>query len=78
MLMARHGECAEISSLKRRIPDLGEVADPATFVDRMRRSGYQASSSDIAVPGGKAVEVKVPAKELSLLFVTAELCGKKP
>jgi len=78
MLMARHGECAEIASLKRKIPDLGEVADPAAFVDRMRRSGYEASSSEIAAAGGRAVEVKVPAKELSLIFVTTGLCGKKP
>jgi hypothetical protein len=78
MLMARHGECAEIASLKRKIPDLGEVADPAAFVERIRRRGYQVSSSDIAVDGGKAVEVKVPEKDLSLIFVAAGLCGKKP
>ena len=75
--MSRHGECAEIASLKRKIPDLGEVADPASFVDRMRRGGYQVSSSDIPVPGGKAVEVKVPEKDLSLIFVAAGLCAKK-
>jgi len=78
MLMARHGECAEIASLKRRIPDLGDVADPLSFVDRMRRSGYQVSSHDIAVAGGQAVEVKVPEKDLSLVFVAAGLCAKKP
>jgi hypothetical protein len=78
MLMARHGECAEIASLKRKLPDLGEVTDPAAFVDRMRRSGYQVTSSDVAVAGGRAVEVKVPEKELSLVFVEAGLCGKKP
>ena len=78
MLMARHGECAEIASLKRKIPDLGEVADPAAFVDRMRRSGYQVSSSDISVDGGRAVEVKVPEKGLSLIFVAPELCKRNP
>lgn len=78
MLMARHGECAEVASLKRRIPDLGDVADPVAFADKMRRSGHQVTSSDVAVPGGKAVEVKVPEKGLALLFVTAELCAKKP
>jgi hypothetical protein len=78
MLMARHGECAEIASLKRKIPDLGEVADPAAFVERMRRSGYQVSSADVALAGGRAVEVRVPEKELSLIFVAAGLCGKKP
>ena len=78
MMMARHGECHEIASLKRRIPDLGEVADPAAFVEKMRRAGHQVSTSDLALPGGKAVEVKVPEKGLALLFVPAALCAKKP
>ena len=77
MLMARHGECAEIASLKRRIPDLGEVADPAAFVERMRRDGLQVISEPLAETGGKAVQVKVPEKNLSLVFVAAELCKKK-
>lgn len=78
MLMARHGECAEIATLKRRLPDLGEIADPAAFVERMRRSGYRVSSSEFALAGGRAVEVRVPEKELSLIFVVAGVCGKKP
>ena len=77
MLMARHGECAEIASLKRRIPDLGEVADPAAFAERMRRDGLQVISEPLAETGGKAVQVKVPEKNLSLVFVAAELCKKK-
>jgi hypothetical protein len=78
MLMARHGECAEIATLKRRVPDLGEVADPAAFVAHMRRAGLQVISEPLADTGGKAVQVKVPAKDLSLVFVKQELCGKKP
>ena len=76
--MSRHGECAEIAVLKRRLPDLGEIADPAAFVDRMRRDGYQVSSRDLDLGEGRAVEVKVPEKELALIFVVAGLCGKKP
>ena len=77
MLMARHGECTEIASLKRRIPDLGEIADPASFVARMRRDGLQVISEPLADTGGKAVQVKVPEKNLSLVFVMQELCTRK-
>jgi len=28
-LMSRHGECVEIQSLKRKVPELGEVRDPS-------------------------------------------------
>jgi hypothetical protein len=79
MLMSRHGECAEVATLKRRIPDLGGIADPAAFADRMRRDGHRVSSRELALPGGgRAVEVKVPEKELGLLFVPDVLCAKKP
>jgi hypothetical protein len=74
-LMSRHGECARIDSLARRIPDLGAVADPQSFVETMRRKGYTATVVEHALPKGSAFEVRVPERELSLLFVTADVCA---
>ena len=65
---------AEIASLKRRIPDLGDVSDPDSFIKLMRQRGHQVSSNEISVARGKAVEVKVPEKELFLIFVAPEVC----
>jgi hypothetical protein len=76
MLMSREGDCNEIQVLKRRIPELGDVRDPDSFVKLMREKGYKVSSSEIPGPKGKAVEVKVPEKELSLVFVPAASCEK--
>ena len=73
-LMARHGECMEIESLKRKVPDLGEVNDPYSFVQLMRQKGLTVTSTEMVPAEGMAVEVKVPEKELSLVFVTSELC----
>ena len=73
-LMSRHGECADIASLKRKIPDLGEVRDPAAFIQLMRDKGYQVTVNKVATSTGKVVEVKVPERELSLMFVTPEVC----
>jgi hypothetical protein len=77
MLMARHGECAEVASLKRKVPDLGEIRDPDAFAAHMRRKGFEVTSAKHATPKGKAQEVKVPAAELFLLFVTSELCSER-
>jgi hypothetical protein len=73
-LMSRHGECAEISSLTRKVPDLGDVRDPSAFIKLMRDKGYQVTMNEVSIPNGKAVEVKVPERELSLMFVPPEVC----
>ena len=72
--MSRHGECADIASLKRKVPDLGEVRDPSAFIQLMRVKGYQVTVNEVAPRTGKVVEVKVPERELFLLFVTPEAC----
>jgi hypothetical protein len=75
LLMSRHGECAEVGVLKRKVPDLGEIRDPGAFVSFMRQKGYEVTVTRVSVPRGKAQEVKVPQKELFLTFVTSEMCG---
>ena len=75
-LMARHGECVEIDRLKRKIPELGDINDPYSFVKLMRQKGHTVASAEIPETKGKAIEVKVPEKGLSLVFVTPELCQK--
>lgn len=73
--MARHGECARIESLKRKVPDLGVVTDPQSFAALMRKNGYATTITKQELSKGAAFEVIVPAKELSLVFVTGDLCG---
>jgi len=74
-LLARHGECADVSTLKRRVPELGEINDPQAFAALMRGQGYEVTAAPVEVPSGKAFEIKVPQKALALMFVTAELCS---
>jgi hypothetical protein len=35
--------------------------------------GYQVTVNEVSTPTGKVVEVKVPERELSLMFVTLEV-----
>lgn len=74
-LMARHGECAKIESLRRKVPDLGTITDPQSFAAHMRKSGHDTTIAPQPLPKGSAFEVIVPAKELYLVFVTRELCS---
>jgi len=74
-LMARHGECAQVASLKRKVPDLGGINDPQAFAVLMRKQGHKVTISPVSLPKGKAYEVAVPEKSLNLLFITSELCS---
>jgi hypothetical protein len=73
--MARHGECAKVDTLKRKIPDLGTVADPMSFAELMRRQDRGTTINEQSLAKGRAFEVIVPTRGLELVFVTAELCG---
>ena len=75
LFFGRHGGCFDIDTLKRRLPDLPRLTDPETFVRYVQSKGLQFTRQAHPVPQGKAVEVVVPDRELSLVFVTAELCS---
>ena len=73
-LMARHGECAEIKSLQRKIPDIEGVNDPQSFSKLMKEKGYEVITNELKELQGKAVEVSVPKEGLSLMFVVESVC----
>ncbi len=72
--MTRHGECTEIALLERKITDIEDIDNPATFVRVMRQRGYDVTERMMPEVGGDAVQVDVAEKGLSLLFVKAILC----
>jgi hypothetical protein len=76
LLMERHGDCVEIAQLGRRVPELADAPDPYALVKLMQQKGYAASAQEMTASGGKAVEVRVPARNLAMVFVTRELCEK--
>ena len=73
-LFGRHGECADVAVLKRRLPDLPSIAGPDEFVRYLQAKGVQYTEQPHPVPAGRAVEVQVPDRGLALVFVTAEMC----
>ncbi len=73
-LMSRHGECAEIRSLQRKIPDLGNIEDPQSFIIFMEEKGHKVMSNEMKELQGKAFNVDIPAKGLHLMFVKGSMC----
>ncbi len=68
----------EIAAIERKVPDLTGIKNPYSFIKFMRQKGHTVTSSEVTEVKGKAVEVKVPEKDLFLIFVTTELCKNSP
>ncbi len=73
-LMSKHGECVEIRSLQRKIPDIEGIEDPQSFSKLMEEKGYEVITNEPKELQGKAVEVSVPKEGLSLMFVVESVC----
>jgi len=72
--MSRHGECAEIAVLARKVTDIDGIEDPTAFIRLMRQRGYDVTERTMPEVGGNAIQVDVPEKGPSLLFVKTSLC----
>lgn len=72
--MSRHGGCVELGVLKRKVPEIAAIKSPAEFIKLMRDTGYSILVREISGGATKAVVVEVPARELSLIIVTQEMC----
>ena len=73
-LMSRHGSCFNIDSLERKVGDMTGVETPEDFIEFMQSKGYKVIVNKPSNLEGKAVDIKVPKKSLSLMFITKELC----
>lgn len=78
-LISRHGECSEIRSLQRKIPDIGTIEAPQSFIMFMEGKGHKVIVKDLYSSEwkelqGKALQVSIPEKGLSLLFVKGSMC----
>ena len=73
-LLSRHGECTPLSVLNRKNPEWGQVTDPYQFIEKMRTAGHGTDVREHDTGRGTAVQVDVPALELSLMFVGRSAC----
>lgn len=72
-LMSRHGECAEVEILRRKFPDMGEIETPDEFIKYLQEQGFSVETQTLD-PQGAAIEIKVAARDLGVIFVRSSLC----
>jgi hypothetical protein len=73
-LMSRHGTCSKIDCLERKVEDMTGIETPDEFIEFVRKKGYDVDVVRPRVLRGNALKVVVSEKNLSLLFVTKDLC----
>ena len=76
MLMSRHGECVEISSLEQKLPNLPNIYGPESLVEFFDSEGYFVDSKELRGSAGRAYEISVSDLLLSLMMVRETLCPK--
>lgn len=74
-LMSRHGECSDLSSLKRVFPDMGAIFTPEEFIAFVKRKGLKVTTRDLEVPVGRLRAIEVPERELAMWFADRSLCS---
>ena len=75
-LAGREGECLPLSVLTKRGADLRDVQSPYDLAEKMRAAGHKAEIKEYKAGSRPAVEVRVPSRNLDVMFVKADLCGK--
>ena len=73
-LMARHGECAPLSGLATKGAEFHGLQTPYQLIDKMRAAGHHVEVKEHTSPNGPMVEVRVAAKDVAVMAVTAETC----
>ena len=76
MLMSRHGECVEIKSLKRKLPNLPNISKPSELIEFMNSQGHFVNSKKLTGSAGRAYEIDISDLSLNLIVVRESLCAK--
>lgn len=73
-LMSRHGDCAEIATLRRKLPDMPEIDGPVSFSQYMAASGHIAVEQPLQSNKDDFAQIDVETLSLSLIFMKETLC----
>ena len=75
-LAGREGECASLSLLKKKYPELGDVKSPYQLAEKLKADGAKAEVKEYSLGNRPSVEVRVPAKNLYVMFIRTDLCKR--
>ena len=75
LLAAREGGCAPVSILEKRGPEFRGIESPDQLVEKMRGAGEKVEVKEHKAGSRPAVEVRIPARNLYIMFVKSDFCG---
>lgn len=76
-LLGRHGECAPIAALKRKLPDLPAISTPDELAAHLEAKRLKFTRSPLKGGPDGAVEFNVPDAGLAIVLVEARHCAAK-
>ncbi|MBW2688803.1 MAG: hypothetical protein JRC99_02590 [Deltaproteobacteria bacterium] len=74
LLGSSEGKCAPLTSVSRKVKNIGSFRTPQEFAHQMQQRGYQAFVLDIGDERDQVMRVKVPDLGLDLTFVKEGMC----
>ncbi len=77
MLAGKEGACAPLSLLEKKSSEFRGIESPDQLAKKMRDAGHKVEVKQHNLASRPAVEVRVPERDLYVMFVKANLCDKK-
>src|SRR5262245_40427464 len=74
-LAGQEGKCIPLSTLAKKGPEFQDIKSPYQLVEKMRAAGHKAEIKEHKAGTRPAVEVRVPSKDLYVMFVEASACA---
>ena len=78
LLAGREGECAPVSLLEKKSPELKGVKGPVQLAEKLRAMGHKTDVKEFKAGIRPAVEVRALSAGIAVMFVRQENCDKKP
>ena len=75
-LVGKEGECTPLSILEKKGPEFHGLESPYQLAEKMRATGHKAEIKEYKAASRPAVEVRVPDRQLYVMFMKADVCNK--
>jgi hypothetical protein len=77
-LAGQEGKCISLSTLAKKGAEFQDIKSPYQLVEKMRAAGHKAEIKEHRAGSRPAVEVRVPSRDLYLMFVPSSACSDSP
>ena len=74
-LAGQEGKCIPLSALTKKGPEFQDIQSPYQLVEKMRAAGHKAEIKEHKAGSRPAVEVRIPSRDLYVMFVKSSACG---